>query len=1022
MARAFGKLLSVIIIAIGLLVMSGWLLNQELLKTVNPNLIIMVFNTAACFFLVAVAILLPESRPVLRQTGHRFIGIFIVIFAAVTFLQDILHTDFGIDQLFSKVTVGDYNPNPGRMAPQTSICFMLCGWTLILLHHRRKRWVNVVTQALTLFVMMLAIIGIAASAVRLELLYDWYRYGRMAVPTAACFLMLSTALWISWYHQEARAGAYLEKQEKRISVTGIIIIAFVALSAGMSGFGILANQMEHMLELSLKEAHKNHSQLVNNEIDLSLSGMVPINTRLLLKRYLIAFNNNPGDAEAQAIIKKDMEAFLDTKTFLAASIYSKSGQLVTQVGNFTQDPDMTIPLKSSDPKVQLQLLWKNGGILRARIDTEQDGNKIGTAVVERRLHYMDQLLSEKDLLGETGETRICYALTAQTMQCLPSRSHSTFPVEPRIRGDYVTSMHYALQGENGIRIGRDYMDHQVVSAYGPLGDFGPGIVVKIDAAEFYGPIREKLQYAIGLVLLVSTAGVFVQSLQLVPLVRTLVKSEERVKSIMINVADGIIAVNQQGHIESVNPALCEMFGYRMEELVGKDAAILLPKRMHALEHQGMDGFLRSKEAQIVGKGSLELPAQHKDGHEFTILLTISALQLDEERVFVGSIRDITEHRRLEKLKTEFISTVSHELRTPLTSIRGSLGLMKAGVAGDMSAKAKEMTEIAHKNCERLILLINDILDIDKIESGQMRFDLKQENANYLVQQAVEANTAYGEKFGVRFAIEVLEIPAMIHVDANRFIQVLSNLLSNAAKFSNAEDVVSVRIVRETGQVRIFVTDKGPGIPQEFQSRVFGKFAQADGSLSREKSGTGLGLNISKQIIEHMGGSIGFTSEIDRETTFWVAMKETTTQSHDTEWEEAVEYLSTDDFYFLPRILHAEDDYDFCRIIAHSLQGRAIIHAAATVADTEKLLRSNVYDLLILDIALPDGSGLRLLDQIKENNQHTKVMILSAREVDEKTRKKVEFALVKSRVSEDKIIEHILKIVRKEPGFRPHKDS
>ncbi|MDX2098047.1 MAG: PAS domain S-box protein, partial [Leptolyngbyaceae cyanobacterium bins.59] len=225
------------------------------------------------------------------------------------------------------------------------------------------------------------------------------------------------------------------------------------------------------------------------------------------------------------------------------------------------------------------------------------------------------------------------------------------------------------------------------------------------------------------------------------------------------------------------------------------------------------------------------------------------------------VRDITERKQVERLKNEFVSVVSHELRTPLTSIRGSLGLICGGVVGELPTQVKDLIQIAYKNSERLVVLINDILDIEKIESGQMNFEMKSLALVPLVEQAIEGNRAYGQQYGVQFNLETSLPEIKVQADANRLIQVLTNLLSNAAKFSPCNGTVQV-VVRseEEGWVRVAVSDRGPGIPGNFRDRVFQKFAQADASDTRQKGGTGLGLSISKAIIERMGGFIGFQTE------------------------------------------------------------------------------------------------------------------------------------------------------------------
>ncbi|MFT5433615.1 MAG: signal transduction histidine kinase [Myxococcota bacterium] len=251
-------------------------------------------------------------------------------------------------------------------------------------------------------------------------------------------------------------------------------------------------------------------------------------------------------------------------------------------------------------------------------------------------------------------------------------------------------------------------------------------------------------------------------------------------------------------------------------------------------------------------------------------LATSAVTTGKERYFVGIMRDITERKHVEQMQKEFVSTVSHELRTPLTSIRGSLGLILGGVAGELPQEAITLLTIANSNSKRLIHLINDMLDIEKISAGKMEFDFKVADLIPFIEQAVELNRPYGEQLNVRFKmLEVSHRELMVNFDEKLMAQVLSNLLSNAAKLSPTDDEVEISIERSYQQVRICVHDNGQGIPEEFKGRVFSKLAQADSSNTRQKGGTGLGLSITKSIVERHQGTINFDSGEGIGTTFYV---------------------------------------------------------------------------------------------------------------------------------------------------------
>jgi len=236
---------------------------------------------------------------------------------------------------------------------------------------------------------------------------------------------------------------------------------------------------------------------------------------------------------------------------------------------------------------------------------------------------------------------------------------------------------------------------------------------------------------------------------------------------------------------------------------------------------------------------------------------------------VGINLDVTELERLQRVKSEFVSMISHELRTPLTSIRGSLGLVINDAAGAVADSAKGLLRMADRNAERLGSLIEDLLDVEQLDNGKLRLDLREQPLQPLIRQALDANTAYAVQHQVTLEWTNTVADATARVDGQRILQVMTNLLSNAVKFSPREAVVSVTVSQpEELRIRVEVVDRGPGISPQFQEKIFTLFAQGDASDSRQKGGTGLGLAISKALIEQMGGEIGFAANVGAGTTFF----------------------------------------------------------------------------------------------------------------------------------------------------------
>jgi len=249
---------------------------------------------------------------------------------------------------------------------------------------------------------------------------------------------------------------------------------------------------------------------------------------------------------------------------------------------------------------------------------------------------------------------------------------------------------------------------------------------------------------------------------------------------------------------------------------------------------------------------------------------------------IGSIQNITELKKLEQMKNDFVSTVSHELRTPITAIHGSIKLLLNNVVCEIPDAAKSMLDIAEKNSQRLLTLINDLLDMEKISSGKMTFEIKQHSLNLLINEAIKLNQTYADRFGVIITLQKPIPDCELSVDSTRFLQVMSNLLSNAAKFSPMEGEIIVHTnIISNNRVHISVQDFGNGIPDNFKNKIFSKFSQAEGTHTNQTGGTGLGLSISRAIVERMSGTINFESTKNEGSTFYFELSATVNTNTNT---------------------------------------------------------------------------------------------------------------------------------------------
>lgn len=348
------------------------------------------------------------------------------------------------------------------------------------------------------------------------------------------------------------------------------------------------------------------------------------------------------------------------------------------------------------------------------------------------------------------------------------------------------------------------------------------------------------------------------------------EQEQRLRALIDHMLDGVVTIDEAGYVENFNPAAEAIFGYAAREVVGHNVSMLMPEPYRSAHDVYLQHYRDSGVGRIIGTVR-EVQGQRKDGSVFPMELAVSRMDAPGSPRFLGVVRDISRLKEVERMKDEFVSSVSHELRTPVTSIRGALGLIAGGQAGEIPEQARSLVAIAHDNSERLVRLVNDILDMQKMDLGRITMEIARQEVLPVLEEAVGSMQGYASEFGVDVAL-VRTVPGVrARVDAGRLQQVMSNLLSNAVKFSPRDSRVEVSMERQGQLLRIEVRDHGEGIPYAAQAGIFGKFYQVTDNGPRRQGGTGLGLYISRGIVERFGGQIGFASTPGEGSRFYVEL-------------------------------------------------------------------------------------------------------------------------------------------------------
>ncbi len=344
----------------------------------------------------------------------------------------------------------------------------------------------------------------------------------------------------------------------------------------------------------------------------------------------------------------------------------------------------------------------------------------------------------------------------------------------------------------------------------------------------------------------------------------------------------IVRTEVSGVIGAMNPCAERMLGDRRENVVGHEllTSFLDPAELGAFVRDATSGSHVPEPIDalaVLGTADTarEWTMCGRDGSKTPVALVVAPIRDEEEALqgYVAIAQDISERRALDRLKDDFIASVSHEFRTPLTSIRGSIGLILGGVAGESSPQVNDLLAIADRNCARLTRLVEDLLDLRKIESGALEFRFDRCDLAKIVTETVDANRAIASEIQLALELDPLITPIWVRADTDRIAQALTNLLSNSVRFSAAGDTVRIAVSRRPDAICVMVSDSGPGIPEDFRGQIWGTFRQGRSGSVRESGGAGLGLSIVRSIVTRHGGTVGFRSTVGHGSEFWFDLPE-----------------------------------------------------------------------------------------------------------------------------------------------------
>lgn len=1023
--KALQALPGFLVFLLGLLVIIGWLAKIPILVRPATSFMPVVFASGIIFCLAGIALICFVSSSIASRAIQFIAGSLMLLIASLTLIQFLFGVDLGLDHLADTSWVEVSLLYPGRIALNSAIAFALTGLIFVLYHFAYQKPVAAIIEICIFLVFITGILSTLGYFLNIQFLYSWFSYISMSLYSAIAFTLLGVSCWYFWRKSDYCFELYRGKEAKKLTILSVVLLLAISLIIGLASVAGFASQQISLLKIMLRvspviffavfigllilflELIPLIRRMVSAEKELSQSNL---RLKKSEERYALAVRgSNAGlwdwevgtDYIFYSPYFKNMLGYTDEE--LPNSVHAFEERLhpddLSRVSAAIREHIMEhIPyaieyrLKRKSGEYHWfqavgQAQWDaNGRAVRmAGSLSDVTDRKVNENRLSMQYSVTQKLSEEDDLKNAVSQVVevICKGLewdygaiwlvnlkkNKLEYLCSWKQDDPMIALFLKKRKSIIFSTGKGILGRvwssrkpywnRDITTDDHFLQQEDAKKANLSSGFSFPILLQnnvFGVMEFYSHEIEspdenllRMMAAIG-----PQISQFIQRKQFEIELR---QSEAHKSAILNSASDGIITINDKGSIVSFNLETEKMFGYSKEDLKNKNINDLIPG-------------VTNRAQEIANKLPVEFLAVNKRGDNFPAELALSGMRMNQRNIFVIIVRDITERKKIEKLKNEFVSVVSHELRTPLTSIRGSLGLVLGGVVGQFSEKAKNLLEIANNNCERLLHLINDILDVEKMESGKMNFNMLPVDISKLVKESISANQMYGEKFGVKIALVETVSDVLVNVDSDRILQVMANLISNAVKFSKQGDTVDVAIKVLNKRVRVSVTDYGAGIPAEFQALVFQKFSQADTTTTRGKGGTGLGLNIARAMIEKMGGTIDFVSAENKQTIFYFDLPVFIDEEKNGQAEDEGSSVVT------KTLLVCEDDEDQAQYIKAMLESTGFqVDIAMTVTEARNFLSKNEYQGLLLDLILPDQDGISFIRELRSKPKTKKLPII-----------------------------------------------
>lgn len=801
------------LIVLGGTVLIGWFSHQALLVGLLPGFPPMVMSTALMFIASGLALAaLAKDRPQLAQLAGSGIGILALGILAEHFFD----VELGIDLASAHSWAQDGFPYPGRAARATALCFALAAAALVLFGTPAQAWRLWMAGLLGVAISLISIAAVTGNFLGLDALYPAYALRGMAIPTAAGLTLLGAAL----YHEAQRRwlADQLQGLDRRIVSIGSLLLAGVALLTGLPIAYLVKSHIQDTLVAGLRTGVDAEVQLIGTILSLREQRGAIVNNRPDIVEGLRALTLDATDAVARNQLQAALESF-EPHGFSALRASLPDGRILAARGDFVAEPQLSVPLDATSGQT---LLWDGSFYLRSHFEVRGANQVLGRVEIEQPLPQMVAAIASAQSLGVTGELQLCKKMGA-VVRCFPN-SRRLQPLElPYSNARDAPLLMHAAAGGTGVHFNHDVRGQQVIGVIAPVAQQGLFVVLKMDAAELYAPLRADLEITLLLTVFMVAAGSLLFRRMVRPLAADLVHARESSqdqtraverlhafqRAVFEQAPDGILVADSEGRIVEANERMAVLFGYSREMLTSKRIEDLVPDQVRAQHHRHRASFQQAPTTRAMSRDRT-LQGQRQDGSQFPIEVALAPMHTAEGKRVIAIVKDVSEARQVEqtvrdalKEKDLLLGEIHHRVKNNLQIVQSLLDMQAGLTTDERAASALRDSQGRIQSMALIHQTLYQSHDFGKVEFADFLRSLMTHLQNSYGRSEIRMDTtAEAVRLGIDRAI-----PCGLIVN-----ELITNALKHGFPAGRSGSVqVELQLLRGN-DIKVAVSDDGVGIP------------------------------------------------------------------------------------------------------------------------------------------------------------------------------------------------------------------